>query len=172
MYIIGIDCSLTNTGVAILSYKSGGLVLHNTHCFTTSRMDCPETEKYFAIYKWLFHKLSFLTPKDIVAIEQYFTSFYNMHASSKVHQARGAVLAAIHHFTTKLFEVHPVTVKSFLCGDSSADKVKIAHTLQVIFGQNLSHLNNHETDAIGIALTGIGLHVPKVYNNYKAITMA
>jgi len=163
MRILGVDPSLSNTGLALLRYYDNKLdLLGATHLKTlpSSKKVKGETVKN-SIQKRLYNFNINLKEifnnylPDIVVIEEPVV-FRNSKGVINVSYLIGSIITMV---TDKVgFDnvilVNPSTVKKVITGKGNADKDLIKQSVLNTYNFDLSGLDNDEIDGIAIAITG------------------
>jgi crossover junction endodeoxyribonuclease RuvC len=163
MRILGIDPSLTCTGLALLRENNNELKLLNT----TSLKTLPKSKKikgniiHHPIQERLYDfnielkKLLYDFIPNLIVIEEPVV-FHNSKGVINVSYLIGTIIMQSVNTvgTNNLLMLNPSTVKKVITGKGNADKELIKKCVSETYNFDLSGLNNDEVDAIAIAITG------------------
>lgn len=137
--IIGIDASLTSTGIAVFNGILTQTAAIQSKKFGTDRLiEIRERAKVI------------IDGADLVAIEGY--AFARPNQSHQIGELGGVLRVLFHEMKLKVLEVAPSQVKKFATGKGNADKEKMAVAVYKRWGREFA--TNDECDAF--VLTEIG----------------
>ncbi|OPX89584.1 MAG: Crossover junction endodeoxyribonuclease RuvC [Pelotomaculum sp. PtaB.Bin104] len=151
MKIVGIDASLTGTGVAVLN---GSLHTETIQSKKTG------TERLIEIRERI---RDIVNGADLVVLEDY--AFSRPNQAHQIGELGGVLRVLFHEMGVKVLLVSTGQVKKFASGKGTADKRDIAIAVYKRFGQEFK--TSDETDAFVLAKIGQAYH-PGLY--YEGMT--
>jgi crossover junction endodeoxyribonuclease RuvC len=145
MRIIGIDISISNTGIAITDKDN--YIFSST--IKTNHKEKIE-HRVLKIYRNLSQILENYKP-EIAIIES--TIYYkNPKTAILLGCARGVVLLALSEKKIKIVDISPTSIKLAVAGTGVAKKHQIQFMIRALFKLNC-FLNEHESDALALIYT-------------------
>jgi crossover junction endodeoxyribonuclease RuvC len=151
MLILGIDPSLSNTGIAILSFNKDVCdIMHASCVSTTTKNDI--ASRLNIIYNYI-DSLLLNHRVNLVAIEKPYIN-NNYESSMKLSYVYGLILSLVAKHSLDYVEISPKEVKKFFTGYGSYDKNQIQYMINILISKNFQSNNEHENDAIAIAYSG------------------
>lgn len=149
--IVGIDASLTRTGICTM-YTGAGLFGNQEHDFKTSiiasKLKGPER-----LIEIRDRVAEFCRDADLVLIEGY--AFARAQGAHQIGELGGVLRVMLHENRLNWLEVAPSAVKKFATGKGNATKEQIAAWVQKRWGVMFN--TNDETDAWVLAKIGEAL---------------
>lgn len=146
--VLGIDPSLRGTGLALVEFTAGRMVL--LRCQTVKVPASRTMAMALAEIHRAVH--AFLVDFDVrhVALEQ---TIYvqNFQTAQILGAARGAAIAAVALRDKPIYEYAPLRVKQAVVGAGRASKEQMARTVMAMLGHGRA-LAADEADAVGVAL--------------------
>ena len=85
-----------------------------------------------------------------------------MRTALAVAEARGVILLTAGMANLKVYEYSPQEVKIALTGRGNADKKEVARMIQIFLGVKRLPRWDDETDAMAIAITGLGKRLGEI----------
>lgn len=139
MKIVGVDASLTSTGIC---------VLNNTK--TETRVVASKLIGVKRLIEIRNEIMKLCTGSDLVVIESY--SYGSTQKSHQIGELGGILRVMFHELGQKYIEVAPTAVKKFATGKGNANKEKVAVGVYKHWGQEFE--TNDEADAAVLAYIG------------------
>jgi len=153
MKIVGIDASLTSTGVAVFDNSKEIAIF--TKAITT---DLIGVERLSFVQQKIFNEVDPPGECDLIVLENY--AFAKAEKAHQTGELGGVLRLMFHHHGIPWIVAAPTQVKKFATGEGKATKEKIAVACYKHWGVEFN--TNDEADAyvlmrIGMALKGIGV---------------
>ena len=161
--IIGLDLSLTSTGVAVYD--------EDTDCITTDVIKTcnkhTDTERYYTI----LHRISnYFISKNVFFIEGYsFGSFSKSSSMSKLIELGGIIKYDLWLKGVPYIKVPPTTLKKFITGKGNAKKEDIKLAVYKKYGREFK--TSDEADAFSLVVLGIK-YCKTPSDKFKGITQS
>lgn len=143
---IGIDASLTGTGVVVLA--GDGDILWNQRMDTKAK----GVARLIDIEDRIKHIIEMFTP-DLVSIEGYAYAAQNQ--AHQIGELGGVIRAMLHKHNIRWIEIPPAQVKKFATGKGNAQKDFVMLNVYKKWGAEFS--SNDEADAFVLAKIGQAL---------------
>lgn len=142
-YIMALDLSLTNTGIAIFDNNENVVYIDNA---PTDSKDC-----YPLRLKAIFDKIRELANQyspSVIVIEKGFTRF---HASTQaLFRVQGVVMLAVYNYLQIFYS--PSTIKKCVAGKGNASKSAVLQEVVKIY-PDVDIKNTDQSDAIAVGIT-------------------
>ncbi len=145
MRIIGLDVSLTNTGVAVC--EEDLRVLH-LETIRPGRGSLPARLQF--VYERLRSIIREFSPE--VAVVESVIYHRNPSTAIALGSARGVVLLALSQMGLYIEEISPTAAKLSVVGNGRASKSQVQFMIRAIFGLRGTP-NDHESDALALVYT-------------------
>ena len=149
MRVLGIDPSLTSTGIGIIDYSSNFYTVV-THGMIKPPRSLPFSQRIHAIKVGVEELIKKYSPQE-VAIENLFHA-HNIKTALALGQVRGAVLVAVAESECELFEYSALEIKKAVTGYGQADKDQVQHMVRILLHMPDEKLGNDESDALACAI--------------------
>lgn len=144
--IIGVDASLTNTGVAML---------HNGTLATWSLVPPGKGMRGVDRLDWFYNQFSKMLEADpipdLIVIEGY--AFGAKMQREAMGELGGILRLALHHEKMPFVIVQPTCLKLFVTGKGNGPKDNMSKEIYKRFGVDLT--DNNQVDAAGLAIMGL-----------------
>lgn len=163
MNFIGIDLSLSDTGVCVYEFAENThhvfSIKTKSNLFDSSRIDDCVSE-LLEIF------MQHLSRDSIVAIEDQLYSAHTQGKSTARAELAGVVKKLIRdEFSCGYYLVPPTSLKKFTCGTSyHIDKVKMKEHVELKYGY--THKNNNIIDAVALAHFGVAIFNKEIVGNF------
>ena len=148
MITLGIDPGIATTGYGVIESNNG-----SSHCLGSGVISTSKTRDAEDRLNTIYNQISILIKKfkpDCCVVEQLFFNT-NVKTALGVGQARGTVLLAASHSSTKCFEYTPLQVKQAVVGYGRAEKKQVQYMVKQILGIE-NKLKDDEADALAVAI--------------------
>lgn len=147
MKIVGIDASLTGTGIAILNGSIRTECIHTNLAGPQRLVEIREKVR------------GIVEGADLVVLEGY--AFARPNQAHQIGELGGVLRVMLHEMGIEVLEVAPAAVKKYATGKGNAKKEEVAVAIYKRWGQEFK--TNDEADAFVLATIGqayhSGLHV-------------
>ena len=157
--IVGLDLSLTCTGIAVYNTTDDGIT---TKVVKTSSKDS-DVCRYSKIHSDTLHEYAF---SSIVFIEGYsFGSFSKSSSMSKLIELGGIIKYDLDNRDIPFVIVPPTVLKKFITGKGNAKKEDVKLGVYKKFGREFK--TSDEADAFALVVLGIKyLNIPSKYSDH------
>lgn len=149
--VVGIDASLTGTGIARITLDPFTVT---THTITSSgNKGATLDQRATRLRRLRDAVINHATPADLAVIEgPAFSSNTGSVWDRAAHWWN--IAAALHHLDVPVTEVAPTKVKKFAADNGKADKTAVAAAMTRLWGDLVEPSNDNEFDALAIATLG------------------
>lgn len=168
MRILGIDPGSITTGVGVIDFDRGRLVLVEHGAITTSR-GAAIPERLAQIHIGLVEVIARTRP-EAVAVEAPFAG-KNARSLMQLAQARGVALLAAQNAGLEIFEYSPRSVKNAVVGYGAAEKAQVAKMVAVLLGGRAAAsetMSADASDALAVAICHAHLAGPSARLKIRA----
>lgn len=152
MRIVGLDLSLTATGVAVLQWRAGDVFVETFTLKSKGKADDNLLARDARLRALSGHVVQSVGPAGLVVIEQ--PAFSQTGGS---HHDRSGLwwltVNALHERGITVAEVSPTTLKKYVTGKGNASKMDVMAKMIRLMPE-VEIANDNEADALGLALMG------------------
>ena len=156
--VIGLDISLTKTGIAVV--KADGLVLHSGLIKSKPTGDTPKDEviRLTGICRQIFEQLDKTLGKskpDLVMIENFAFMARNTTALTQIAGVSYMIRAELVKRNWPFILVAPTSLKKFVTGKGNADKNQMM--MMIFKDYTFESLDDNTADSYALAVCGLAL---------------
>lgn len=153
-WALGIDLSLTSTGVAVVDIDTGETHTQRIRSRGSKDDRLPENiTRINALVAEIMDACNAARPK-IVVIE---SALFSTHNDSSAHRRAGLWWAVVRELYAQgyfIVEVAPAQLKRYATGKGTASKTAMAHRAAAVFGEEVTECQDDRVDAAFLAVMG------------------
>lgn len=155
MIVIGLDLSLTNTGVSIIDNLTGPPIMGSIIKTNPKEMLEARIEHIRATIRLLLREF----PPTLAVVEGH-TFGPRAHAATQIHEVAGVVKNLLYRRKILTYLVPPATLKKAATGDGRAKKPEMIAAAQILWPKCPN--NDNIADAFHLARYGLEIVVPQI----------